>query len=324
MLVIFSILAFATFLANICIGLTFVSPLQALCSILGDNQCVDESTRFIALNYRIPVALAALVSGAALAICGAAIQAITNNPLASPYTFGVSSAAAFGAALLYSLNISLIPNMYAATVNAFLFALMACLGVISLSRARGLTAVGVILAGICISFLFQALLALMEYLAAQDVLQAIVFWMFGSLYKATNEKLLIVTISTAGSLLLLLHCSWKLTAMQLGDEGAQALGVNVRRMRLMVLVVASLTTAVVVSFFGIIPFVCIAAPHIARLFVGEDEKYLLPCSALVGASILSVASVVSKVVQRGAIIPIGIVTSIVGVPVLMHVILTKR
>jgi iron complex transport system permease protein len=323
-LIAFSILTSATFLASISIGFTFISPIQVIHAILGNNIWVDEETRFIIFNYRIPVALAALVSGISLAICGATIQAITNNPLASPYTFGISSAAAFGAALLYTLNIPLIPIAYAATINAFLFALMACLGVLFLSKARGLTAVGVILAGICISFLFQAMLALMQYLATQEALQAIVFWMFGSLYKATSEKLLILAISSIGSFLLLICYGSQLTTMRLGDEAAQALGVNIRNLRLIVLIVTALVTAEVVSFFGIIPFICVAAPHIAGLFVGEDERYLLPCSALVGANILLIASVVSKIIQKGAIMPIGIVTSIVGIPILIHVLLTKK
>jgi len=325
MLAIFSILTAFAFLTNVCTGYTFINPVQIVQAITGNS---DEGVSSVIFNYRIPVALAAVVSGLALAIGGVAIQAISNNPLASPYTFGIASAAAFGAALLYSLDISLIPLLkisgYAAMMNAFIFALIACLGVLLLSKARGLTAVGMILAGICISFFFQALLAFMQYLATQEALQAIVFWIFGSLYKATTENVLIVTVTGMGSFLLLLSYGWKLTAIQLGDEVAQGMGVNVRRLRIIVLVVAALTTAVVVSSYGVIPFICIASPHIAKSFVGEDVRYLLPCSGLVGATILSMACVVSKIVHKGAIMPIGIVTSLVGIPILLRVLIGER
>jgi iron complex transport system permease protein len=181
-----------------------------------------------------------------------------------------------------------------------------------------------VLGGIALLFLFQALLSLLQFIASPEALQEIVFWLFGSLQKATWPKLWIVTSVIAACAPFLVADIWKLTALKLGDERAKGLGVDVRRLRLRAFSLASALTGAAVAFVGTIGFVGLVAPHIARIFVGEDQRGFLPASALFGALLLSIASIASKMVKPGAIFPIGIVTALIGVPFFVWLILSSR
>ncbi len=311
-------------LADVAIGPSRIGLGEVIRVILGRSPSGVDSV--IVWSVRLPVALTALAVGAALGLAGAVMQTILDNPLASPYTLGVSAGAAFGAALVYVFGAAILPSMGLLVVplNALVFALITCAAVYLLGRLRGFSAEALVLAGIAVNYLFHALLALLEYLASEETLQAIVFWIFGSLYKTTWEKLSIVVVALAASLVVLLPNAWRLTAMRLGDEAAETLGVNVKLLRALAFLTASLLTSVVVCFYGIIGFVGLVAPHIARMLVGEDQRYLLPGSALAGALILSLSSIASKTVSPGAIIPIGIITSFIGVPFFLAIMATRR
>lgn len=172
--------------------------------------------------------------------------------------------------------------------------------------------------------MFQSLQSLVQYLAAPEVLQEIVFWLFGSLVKATY-----LSVSITGGVLLavalvLLPDLWKLTALRMGDERARSLGVPIERLRIKVFILIVLLTAGAVAFVGTIGFIGLVAPHIARMLVGEDQRLLLPLSAVTGAIVMAGASVASKLISPGAIVPIGIVTAIIGVPFLFFLIASSR
>lgn len=312
------------FLLDISIGPTPIGLKDVLNVLAGCYSC-SETLHTIVWSIRLPVALAAIVTGASLGLAGLLMQTILDNPLASPYTLGVSSAAAFGAALFYVFAVKILPIAdHAATLNAFAFAAFACWLVYCISRFKGFTPETLVLAGIAIGSLFHALLAFVEYLASEETLQAIVFWMFGSLYKATWSKLavsiavLLATASTA------VYAAWKLEALRLGDDVAQSLGVDVKRVRLLAFASSALLTAVSVSFYGIIGFVGLVAPHMARILVGEDHRFLIPQSMVMGAALLSAASIACKTISPGAVIPIGIVTSFIGVPFFLALIVAKK
>ena len=208
--------------------------------------------------------------------------------------------------------------------NAFVFAGLACGGVYLIGRAAGMTPETMVLAGIAVLFLFQSLQSLLQYLAAPEVLQAIVFWLFGSLLKATWPKVATVAGVLALLLPVLLRDAWRFTALRLGDERAQGLGVDVTSLRLRAFVAISVLTAAAVSFVGTIGFVGLVAPHLARMLVGEDHRFLLPLSGLCGALLLGLASVASKSLSPGAVFPIGIVTALFGVPFFLVMILRSR
>ena len=315
----------ATFLFDILTGPSMLAVVDVLQTLTRPAAELDPMIRVIVLDIRLPMSLMAIIVGASLGVAGTLMQTILGNPLASPYTLGFSAAAGFGAAaaILFGLELPLLPFL-TVPVAAFVAASIACGLVYGLAQLRGITAEIMVLSGIATLFLFQSLQSLLQYMAAPEVLQEIVFWLFGSMLKATW-----LSVSVSGVILLVVLAlqapdAWKLTALRLGDARAQSLGVDVSRLRLKVFLLVSLLTAGAVAFVGTIGFVGLVAPHIARMLVGEDQRTLLPMSGVIGAIIMTGASVVSKLLSNGAMIPIGIVTAVIGVPFLFALILRGK
>ncbi len=286
----------------------------------------NATTSVIVWDIRLPMSLMAIVVGAALAVAGVIMQTILGNPLASPYTLGFSAAAGFGAAVIILTGITLpVLSWLTVPIAAFASTMVSAALVYGLARARGMTPEVMVLAGIATLFLFQSLQSLVQYLAAPEVLQSIVFWLFGSLLKASWDNLPITTAILGFCVLAILPDVWRLTALRLGDERAAAVGVNVTRLRVRMFVIVALLTAGAVAFVGTIGFIGLVAPHVARGLVGEDQRFLLPMSAICGAIIMSGASILSKLISPGSVIPIGIVTAVLGVPFLFGlIVLGKR
>lgn len=303
-------------------GLTLSSLWQTLL----DPASADTGTRVIVWDIRLPYALMAVVIGLSLGLAGAEMQTILNNPLASPFTLGVSSAAAFGAALAIVSGISIpgVPEQWFISVNAFIFALFAALMLNGITRWTRVATSGVVLFGIALVFTFNALVSMMQFIASEDTLQGLVFWTMGSLARASWTKLGIMLAVFALMLPLSMMSSWKLTALRLGEDRAISFGIDVRRLRLGTLLRISMLSALAVAFVGPIGFIGLVAPHIARMIFGEDHRFYLPASALIGALVLSMASIASKNLIPGVIIPVGIVTSLVGVPFFLSIILRHR
>lgn len=282
----------------------------------------DATIDAIVWSLRLPIAGMAVVVGAALGLTGAIMQTILNNPLASSYTLGISAGAGFGAALAIATGASLpIGQAQAVPMAAFLFAGVACAGVYGIGQLKGATPEMLVLGGITFLFLFQALLSLVQFTVSPEALQQIVFWLFGSLQKATWTKLSIVTAALVASLPILLSLAWPLTTLRFGDERATALGISVKSLRLRALLLVSLLTGTAVAFVGTIGFIGLVAPHVARMLVGEDQRFLLPGAAISGALLLSLASVASKLVMPGTVFPIGILTALIGVPFFLLLVL---
>ncbi len=236
--------------------------------------------------------------------------------MASPYTLGISAAAAFGAAvgIILDINILGIPSNLLVTVNSFLFALVASFLIYRFSAWHQSKRHLIILFGIALNFIFHAFTMFLQYIADENKLQSLIFWSFGSLSKSTWEKTVILAIVFLFTFFFLLHHSWKLTALTLNDQKALSLGVDVYQLRCQVIILVSLLTATAVCFVGTIGFLGLVAPHLARGLTGEDQRFLLPVSALFGAFILSVASMLSKILIPGALLPIGLITSFIGIP----------
>lgn len=275
-------------------------------------------------SIRLPMTLTCIFVGASLGLAGSHMQTILNNPLASPYTLGISSAAGFGASLAIVTGITIgnigwicIPLM------AFAFSFVSSLCIYFIGKSKGMKSITMVLTGIVIHFLFQALQSLVQYMVAPEVSQQIVFWMFGSLLKSTWVGVFITASIFLLCFLLTSTMVWKITALSAGEERARSLGINVDKLKLRVFLISTLLTTGAVSFIGPIGFIGLISPHFARLSVGEDQRYLSPVSAIFGALIMVVASIISKVIKPGALIPIGIVTSIVGVPFLLFLLLSK-
>ncbi|WP_145590463.1 FecCD family ABC transporter permease [Yersinia aleksiciae] len=300
--------------------------LSSLWQTLIDPASADAGTRVIVWDIRLPYALMAVVIGLSLGLAGAEMQTILNNPLASPFTLGVSSAAAFGAALAIVSGIGIpgVPDQWFISVNAFIFAVFAALMLDGITRWTRVATSGVVLFGIALVFTFNALVSMMQFIASEDTLQGLVFWTMGSLARASWTKLGVMLAVFALMLPLSMMSSWKLTALRLGEDRAISFGIDVRRLRLGTLLRISMLSALAVAFVGPIGFIGLVAPHIARMMFGEDHRFYLPASALIGALVLSMASIASKNLVPGVIIPVGIVTSLVGVPFFLSIILRHR
>lgn len=325
LLVVLAVLIVASMLLDFTLGPSGL-PLDTLWHTLIDPASVDAGTRVIVWDIRMPYALMAIIVGLTLGLAGAEMQTILNNPLASPFTLGVSSAAAFGAALAIVLGIGIpgIPAQWFISANAFIFALLAALLLDGITRWTQVATSGVVLFGIALVFTFNALVSMLQFIANEDTLQGLVFWTMGSIARASWEKLGILLLALAVIMPLSMLSSWKLTSLRLGEDRAISFGINVRRLRLATLLRISILSALSVAFVGPIGFIGLVAPHIARLLFGEDHRFYLPASALIGALVLSLASIVSKNLISGVIIPVGIVTSLVGVPFFITIIVRHR
>jgi iron complex transport system permease protein len=314
---IFALLALCgiSLVVDIATGPASLGFLDVLSALFRSGQMAGNA-RVIVRVMRLPIALMAIAAGANLGLAGAVMQTILGNPLASPYTLGIGSGAAFGASLAIVAGIGVIPTFgeYLVSVNAFFFSMLACILLYLLGRNRKMPTETMVLSGIALLFIFQALQALLQYGASEGEVQTIVFWSFGSLQKANGVKVACVFAVLSVCLPILLKRSWAFTALLMGEEKASSFGIRVDHLKITSFIAISLLTAVSVCFVGTIGFIGLAGPHIARMLVEEDQRFYLPVSALCGALLLSVASIVSKSIVPGVVFPIGIVTSIIGVP----------
>lgn len=316
---------FTSVVFDVITGPADLSFLRTMHVIL-DPSIASVKESVIIWDLRMPVAILAIVVGAMLGVAGAEMQTILNNPLADPFTLGLSSAASFGAALAIVLGWSVIPGVGSlfVTVNAFIVAMATSMALFAFTRLRGVSPEAMILVGIAMLFTFNALLSFLQYGASEIQLAQLVFWQMGSLARATWPKVGICLVVLLIVLPYFIHKSWALTALRMGEEKAAALGVNVPVLRLAVLAGVSLLSAVAVSFVGAIAFVGLVGPHIARMIVGEDQRGFLPFSALAGALIMSGTSIASKAITPGIVYPIGMITSLIGIPFFIVLILGQR
>lgn len=319
------VLCAVSLIADIMIGPSWLKPAELFNALFRPGS-VSITSSVIVWTLRLPQALMAIGVGAALGLAGASMQTILNNALASPYTLGISAGAGFGAALaiVFGARLTGAFGAYLVPAFAFGFSILTCMVIYFLARSRNLSSETMILSGIGMSFLFQSLQSFLQYISTPEALQSIVFWLFGSLSKSNWFTVAMIYTALALIMPVMMLDAWKLTALKLGDEKARTLGVHVERLRVKVFVLISLLTSAAVCFVGVIGFIGLVGPHVARILVGEDQRFFIPLSAIFGAAILSLASVTSKLVSHGAMLPIGIIMGLIGVPFYFSLILSKR
>lgn len=275
---------------------------------------------------RLPDALIAVAVGAALGLAGLESQTVLNNPLASPFTLGVSSAAVLGASVSIVLvpSVAWIPAGMVMPAFALLFALASSAAILAVVQRTSGARETVVLYGIALVFLCNALTASLHYVADAEAVQRIVFWTIGNLTRAGWPEVAVVFSVFLLILPFSLRDMWLLTVLRGGEAHARSSGIDVAGLRLRAILRVSILAAFAVCFVGAIGFIGLVAPHVARLAVGEDHRFLLPASAICGALLLSVASFLSKALISGLIIPVGILTAIVGVPALLILLWTRK
>ncbi len=287
----------------------------------------DISTldRSIVLFLRLPRIALGVVGGASLAIAGVVMQGIMRNPLVSPFTIGISPAAGFGAAIAVLLGFDLlVGGSYWIVLFAFISALICASLVLMISVARGAQSTTLILAGIALTYLFGALTNTTQFVATEEQLTVIVHWTFGSLNESKWEEVLLILVMLTVTLPILFKYAWCYNALNQGEDVASSLGFNISQVRIITVVLAVLLTASVVSFTGVIGFVGLVAPHIARFIIGSDHRYLIPFAGVVGALLLVAADTIGRTILSPVIIPVGIVVAYIGVPMFVHLILRKK
>jgi len=268
--------------------------------------------------------LMATFVGAILAIAGCLIQTIMKNPLATPYTLGVSGSAAFGASLSIIMGVSAAVGTLGTITNAFLFSLVPAGVILITSARRNVMPSTLILVGISISYIFAAATTIMQYFGAADAVKSALFWSVGDLNSASLWQVPYVLVMLIAVLAASAWLVKDINIMRMGDDTALSLGVNVKNVRIASILIACFSTAVVVSFTGAIGFVCLLAPHISRMLVGSDLKYLFPASAIMGALLLSSADVIAKDLINPVMLPVGAITALIGGPLLIYLLLTKK
>jgi iron complex transport system permease protein len=328
------LLALAAVLSSMCVlsisvGSSGLSVTEILRTLFGGGA---PSSRAIVWNVRMPRIGAGVSVGIALAMAGCVMQNVLRNPLSSASTLGVSQGASFGAAfaIVYlgagiqvnagSSAAITITNPYLIAVCAFLGGIVTTTVILGLSRVSGVTPPVMILAGVALSSLFTGATTLVQYFADDVMIATVVYWTFGSLGRAGwGESALIFFLGVA-AFLYFVYNRWNYNALESGVHTAKSLGVPVDRLILTSMAVCSLISSVAVAFVGTINFIGLIAPHMVRKFVGNDYRYLVPGSALMGAALMLASDVLSRTLIAPAVLPIGALTSFLGAPLFLYMI----
>lgn len=290
-------------------------PIEAgdlLQALLGKG---EATTQVAIWRIRMPRIVGALVCGWALALSGLAIQSLLKNPLASPSTIGISQGAAFGAAASIVLFQA---QLYLVTAFAFAGAMGATAVVLALASLKRLSTEAVVLSGVALSSLFTSGTILLQFLASDTQLAMVVFWTFGDVARAGWREIALISIGVALASVYIYSRRWDMNALLSGEETAKGLGVNVRQIRMAGVVVAALVAAMATAFFGVIAFVGLVAPHMARRLVGADHRLTVPFSCVLGALLLLSSDTIGRVLIGTGSLPVGVITSCLGAPMFLY------
>lgn len=330
------LLAVVALMSFVClfVGSSRMTAAECLAALLRRS---DAASIRILWNIRIPRVLAAIIAGAGLSVSGLIMQTNLNNPMASPSTLGVANAAVFGA------NLSIIAfaggylstgnnlsgyavgaNPYATSAMAFLFSALSILLILGLCRLRSFSPNVVVLSGLAIGSVWTAATTILQFYATDVGISAAVIWNFGDLGRATYKTDLIMLAVVAVGLLVFTLLSWRYNALLSGDTAARSMGIHVDRLRFVSLLLASVITAVCVSFLGVIGFVGIICPHVTKKILGQDHRFSLPVSALNGSLLLLFADTLSRSMGNGSALPVGAITSLLGAPFFLAIIFSRR
>ncbi|WP_400204073.1 FecCD family ABC transporter permease [Candidatus Methanomassiliicoccus intestinalis] len=275
-------------------------------------------------ELRLPKIIVGIIAGSALAICGVTMQSILKNPLADPYTTGVSSGAGFGATLAIVLGASIVTDEYSIVLNAFIFALIPTMAIIFVSKIKNASPTTMIMAGIAIMYIFNAMTTIIKLWGDPDSLSAVLEWQVGSIGGIEWKNIPVMLVITVIGFVIIQILSRKLNVLATGEDNAKALGVDVDNLRTLTMALVALVTATVVSFTGLIGFIGLVAPHISRIVIGADNRYLVPASALFGAALLIAADIVGKTIIAPAVLPVGVITAFLGGPLFLFLILRNK
>ena len=319
-IVVLAVVCTAIAVIELSCGASKITPWESMLALFGIGTPQDVNA---VQSIRLPRTVCAIVSGAGLALAGAALQSVLENPLASASTVGISQGAAFGATVAILLIIPVFMGsstpvgMGVIALCAFVGAMVSSLVVLAFSRMGFATPESIILVGVALSALWAGASTIMQYFSNDIELTKVIFWQFGDLGRATWPQIGFMTIVGIGCAVYFFLNRWNYNALQNGGQVAGGLGVDVDRTRTVGVFVASLMAAAMVSFIGLINFIGLIAPHIARRFVGNDYRFLLPASLVLGSAIMLASDLVARMIISPIILPIGAITSFLGAPLFL-------
>ena len=313
------------------IGMKNIAPTQTLIAITKAfngtlDSGADAVTNKVIMLLRLPRIILAMLAGIGLAVSGAVMQSLTRNYLVSPFTLGISLAAAFGASMSIVFGVGMFFQSETGMISCAFAAACLCGSIVyGISRYVGLNPSSIVLVGIALNYLFSAMTATIEFFAKEHKLEAVVQWTFGSVNRATWDSVMITFLIVIIGFIILMLFSLKLNVMATNsDEMSQSLGINISEVRVICGMIAILLTSTIISFTGVIGFVGLIAPHIARLLIGDNHLYYLPFASVLGGVLLLFSDTIGKFILYPVNIPVGIVISFLGVPLFVHLILMKK
>lgn len=282
----------------------------------------------IILRSRMPRIILAALTGASLAMAGVVMQGILYNPLVSPFTLGLSSAASFGAAMALVLGPVLLGSAYFGhfelleesitnknlliILMAFIVGMSSVVLVLAIARTHRLSQSVLVLSGVVVNYLFSAGISFMKYISDDSALREVTNWLMGSMWGATWGSVTVLIPIVAVCFILMERCAVDLNTLSGGDDVARNLGVNVRRLRIHCLVISAFVTSACLAFTGVIGFIGLMAPHICKMIIGNDHRYLIPAAALMGSLILLLSDTAARVIMRPVELPVGVIMYLIG------------
>lgn len=306
------------------IGTYEITFLEMLSALFKTSE--EQAHVLLMWQMRLPRVVVAIVAGAGLSISGAIMQTTLNNDLASPSTLGITSAATFGANLSIILFGSslLIDIPYITQIAAFACSMIAVMFILGLSKLKTFTPGVIILAGVAMSSLFQAMTTILQYFSDQNTLSQAIFWTFGDLSRANWQEIIILSITVGCAYIFFYTKRHDYEGLSHGELYASSLGINTQKLRLISILVASLVTSICVSFLGMIGFIGLIGPHIMKKIIGKDHRLFIPGSALLGSMILLFADMISRTIIAPITLPIGAITSCLGAGLFLYILLKKK
>ncbi len=307
------------------IGSSGMTVRESLNALLNFGPPVEKHARIV-FDIRMPRIIGGFFVGVSIALSGLIIQSVLNNPLASPSTLGISSASAFGAnvAIIVFARLGLETSSLVTSGVSFLSAICCMVFVLALSSLKRSDRTTVLLGGVAVNALFGAMIVVVQFLADDTELASAVSWTFGDLGRINYSEIRIIMTVTLLSVLAVHRLRWQFNAMDMGERTAHSLGVNTKAIRNLSIALAALNTGVSVAFAGIIGFVGILAPAMVKRVIGEDKRFMIPASLLTGALIVLAGDAVARTAVSPLVLPVGAVTSLLGAPVFVYLLMTER
>lgn len=314
---------FLLFIISLLVGPSTLSFESAVDALLGNG---NWSSDYIVFRLRMPRAICVALVGAGLSVAGMAMQAMFRNPMASPSVLGLSSGASFGASIAIAFGFGGFLGAVATPAMAFVFCFVTIVLVYAIATTRmGTPVILLLLSGMAVSAMFSGLTSFIQYIVEPDVLQGVVYWTMGSFSKCLWDSVVVGAVTIISGTILICLCVKELNLISIGEDQAEALGVNVRRTRAMLLVGTALTVGGGVAIAGIIGFVGLIIPHICRAIAGPDHRLLTPLCITAGAVFMMVMDLAVKgITISGGELPIGILTSLLGAPFFIYIMRKRK